>query len=110
MAIVGCVAADNMRKKHVLPNATIVKIYLFLSHFIPACIMPCLMLVGCDATKVLWVVAVTMSFLGFAYISTTMTLLDVSPNFVGALYGMVHVPIAAASNIFNHLKIHQPKN
>lgn len=102
MAIIGCIAADNIRKKHILPSTTIVKIYLFFSHFIPACIMPCLLLVGCDATKVLWIVSITMSFLGFAYISTTMTLMEISPNFVGTLYGIIQVPVAAASNVSNH--------
>lgn len=91
--------ADTIRRHGWMKDNKIVKWYLVFSHFLPGCVLPFTSLAGCNLVSVFALVSITFCLLGFSYISAHRATIDLSPNFVGAVSGLMQAPVTVSGKI-----------
>lgn len=101
MAVLIALLTDFIRKRTLLCNVATVRILTVLSHLIPGSLLLFIGVAQCNKSMVLALYYMANTAIGAGLITCYKTIIDLSPNFAGTVYGLVHLFSATASNIMN---------
>lgn len=98
MAVLIALLTDFIRKRTLLCNVAAVRILAVLSHLIPGSLLLFIGVAQCNKSMVLALYYMASTAIGAGLITCYKTIIDLSPNFAGTVYGLVHLFSSTASN------------
>nr|XP_015838308.1 PREDICTED: putative inorganic phosphate cotransporter isoform X2 [Tribolium castaneum] len=84
------IIGDYMRKKEIMSVTKIRKFFIIFSHFIPGALLIVMRAFGCIKEGVIAMIVLNQGFNGACVVSHLVNPQDLSPNFAGAVYGIMN--------------------
>lgn len=79
---------DYILKVNFVSQTSSRRMFVYISHFIPAALIFVISFVGCDATAPITLYSLSIVFSGAAYAGAYCSSLDITPNFAGTVFGL----------------------